>query len=325
MNQRSKVTQAALDMSRAPRLPTAQQAFAEIKALGLEPHVAEIESLGYTVIPPERVGAPKLVQELLRRMCEISKEARGQWPDLQNGTTHADAADPIERQSFLLAKGRVFEQALMNPVVQAMVAYLLGKDAVLSTCGGRIKGPGALPLMLHTDQTFHPAPLPLVCNATYLLTDYTMENGALCFIPGSHRLQRHPLPEENFHLDGLDRVQAAAAVAQGRQLRIRNPPDLAVVEAPAGSLAVWPGNTWHGAVPRSAPGLRVNLILYFCNKWLRPQEAYRECLPQEVLDRNDEQFARLVGSDIFYGWGPEGTEFDAPKAFAEARKRVGTI
>ncbi|MXY05269.1 MAG: phytanoyl-CoA dioxygenase family protein [Gammaproteobacteria bacterium] len=270
MNQRSKVTQAALDMSRAPSAAAAQQAFAEIKALGLEPHVAEIESLGYTVIPPERVGAPKLVPELLRRMCEISKEARGQWPDLQDGTTHADAVDPIERQSFLLAKGRVFEQALMNPVVQAMVAYLLGKDAVLSTCGGRIKGPGALPLMLHTDQTFHPAPLPLVCNATYLLTDYTLENGALCFIPGSHRLQRHPLPEENFHLDGLDRVQAVAAVAQGRQLRIRNPPDLAVVEAPAGSLAVWPGNTWHGAVPRSAPGLRVNLILYFCNKWLRP-------------------------------------------------------
>ena len=325
MNQPSKVTQAALDMSRAPSASTAQQAFAEIKALGLEPHVAEIESLGYTVIPPERVGAPKLAQGLLRRMCEISKEARGQWPDLQNGATHTDAVDPIERQSFLLAKGRVFEQALMNPVVQAMVTYLLGGDAVLSTCGGRIKGPGTLPLMLHTDQTFHPAPLPLVCNATYLLTDYTRENGALCFIPGSHRLQRHPLPEENFDLDGLNRPQAEAAVAQGRHLRIRNPPDLAVVEAPAGSLAVWPGNTWHGAVPRSKPGLRVNLILYFCNKWLRPQEAYRECLPQDVLDRNDARFARLVGSNIFYGWGPEGTEFDAPKAFAEARKRVGTI
>ena len=179
--------------------------------------------------------------------------------------------------------------------------------------------------MLHTDQTFHPAPLPLVCNATYLLTDYTQENGALCFIPGSHRLQRHPLPEENFHLDGLNRLQAEAAVAQGRRLSVRNPPDLAVVEAPAGSLAVWPGNTWHGAVPRSAPGLRVNLILYFCNKWLRPQEAYRECLPQDVLDRNNKQFARLVGADVFYGWGPEGAEFDAPKAFAQARKRVGTI
>ena len=312
-------------MSRAPSAAAAQQAFAEIQALGLEPHVAELESLGYTVIPPERVGPPKLAQELLRRMCEISSQARGQWPDLENGTTHADAADPIERQSFLLAKGRVFEQALMNPVVQAMVAYLLGSDAVLSTCGGRIKGPGALPLMLHTDQTFHPAPLPLVCNATYLLTDYTQENGALCFMPGSHRLQRHPLPEENFQLDGLNRLQAEAAVAQGRRLSVRNPPDLAVVEAPAGSLAVWPGNTWHGAVPRSAPGLRVNLILYFCNKWLRPQEAYRECLPQDVLDRNDEQFARLVGAGVFYGWGPEGAEFDAPKAFAKARKRVGTI
>ena len=321
----SNVTRAAMDMVRAPSATAAGQAFADIKALGLESHVAEIEALGYTVIPPERVGPPGLARDLLRRICEISEETRGRWPDLEAGTTHADPVEPVERQEFLLASGKAFEQALMNPVVQAMVRYLVGDDAVLSTCVGRIKGRGTLPLMLHTDQAFHPAPLPLVCNATYLLTDYTRENGALCFVPGSHRMQRNPLPEENFYLGGLDLASAETAVAAGRSLAVRDPPGLAVVEAPAGSLAVWPGNTWHGAVPRSVPGLRVNLILYFCNKWLRPQEAYRECLSQEILDRNDERFARMVGSEIFYGWGPEGTDFDARTAFAAARRRVGTI
>ena len=226
-----------MDMGRAPSAAAAGQAFADIKALALEPHVAEIEALGYTVIPPERVGPPELARDLLRRICEISRETRGPWPDLEGGRTHADPVEPVERQEFLLSRGRAFEQALMNPVVQTMVRYLVGDDAVLSTCVGRIKGRGSLPLMLHTDQAFHPASLPLVCNATYLLTDYTRENGALCFVPGSHRLQRNPLPEENFYLDGLDRVSAAAAVAAGRPLEVRDAPGLAVVEAPAGSLA----------------------------------------------------------------------------------------
>ena len=319
------VTRAAMDMTRPPRATAAGETYAAVKALGLERHVAEIEGLGYTVIPPELVGPPELAADLLQRVCEISEEARGRWPDFENGSTHTDPVEPVERQAFLLSRGRAFERALMNPVVQTLVRYLVGEDAVLSTCMSRIKGRGVLPLMLHTDQAFHPAPLPLVCNATYLLTDYTRANGAVCFVPGSHRLHRNPLPEENFDLGGLDRVSAEAAVARGEPLEVRDPEGLHVVEAPAGSLAVWPGNTWHGAVPRTVPGLRVNLILYFCNKWLRPQEAYRECLSQEILDRNDEQFARMVGSEIFYGWGPEGTEFNAAKAFADARRRVGTI
>ena len=323
--QARNATRAAMDMARSPLAAAAAETYEAVKGLGLEEHVAEIEGLGYTVIPPELIGAPGLAADLLQRICEISQERRGLWPDFENGSTHADPVEPVERQEFLLAQGRAFERALMNPVVQTLVRYLVGDDAVLSTCVARIKGCGVLPLMLHTDQAFHPAPLPLVCNASFLLTDYTRDNGALCFIPGSHRLQRNPLPEENFYLGGLDRVSAEAAVAEGRDLEVRDPPGLAVVEAPAGSLAVWPGNTWHGAVPRSAPGLRVNLILYFCNKWLRPQEAYRECLSQAILDRNGEQFARMVGSEIFYGWGPEGTEFNAAKAFADARRRVGTI
>ena len=321
----SNVTRAAMDLTRAPSASAADEAFAAVRALGLEQHLAEIEGLGFTIIPPELAGTGALAPQLLQRICEISEQTRGQWPDTVAGATHADPAYPVERQEFLLAKGRVFEQALMNPVVQAMVRYLVGEDAVLSTCVGRIRGPGVLPLMLHTDQAFHPVPLPLVCNINFLLSDYSRENGALCFVPGSHRLQRNPLPEENFYLGGLDRPGAEAAVAAGEPLEVRDPPGLHVVEAPAGSLAVWPGNTWHGALARSAPGLRFSLILYFCNKWLRPQEAYRECLPQEILDRNDERFARLVGSEIYYGWGPEGTEFDSAKAFAAARRRVGTI
>ena len=249
----SKVTRAAMDLTRVPTASAAGEAFAAVRALGLEQHLAEIEGLGFTVIPPELAGTRGLAPQLLQRICEISEQNRGQWPDTDAGTSHADPVYPVERQEFLLAKGRIFEEALMNPVVQAMVRYLVGEDAVLSTCVGRIRGPGILPLMLHTDQAFHPVPLPLVCNINFLLSDYSRENGALCFVPGSHRLQRNPLPEENFYLGGLDRPGAEAAVTAGEPLEVRDPPGLHVVEAPAGSLAVWPGNTWHGALASLCP------------------------------------------------------------------------
>ena len=319
------ITQAAMNMSRPPAAADVSAAWAAAQELGLEKHIAELEAFGYTVIPPETSGTAELAADLLARITELSTEERGVRPDFETGSSHADPVDPVERQTFLLAKGEVFERALMSPVVQVMVQFLLGDEAVLSSCLGRLKGPGGLPLLLHTDQSFHPAPLPLVCNVSYLLTDYDREKGALCFVPGSHQLQRHPLAGENFDLGGLDRASAERELAQGRAVDVCEPVDLDVVEAPAGSLVVWPGNTWHGALPRTAPGLRGNLILYFCNKWLRPQEAYRECLPQEVLDRNDETFARLIGSEIFYGWGPEGTDFDASNSFVAARRRAGTI
>ena len=316
------ITKAAISMAQAPAASSGPEVLPAIRKLGLEKNVAEIEALGYTVILPQQMNSNALAERLLERICEISASERGVVPDFERGTTHDNAVDPVERQTFLLAKGRVFEEALMNPVVQTLVRYLLGKDAVLSSCLGRIKGRGALPLMLHTDQSFHPAPQPLVCNATYVLTDYSRENGALCFVPGSHKLQRHPVASENFDLGGKDRAAAESAIAGGRPLEVNDPPNLTIVEAPAGSLVVWPGNTWHGAVARTAPGLRVNLLLYFCNKWLRPQEAYREYLPDEVLERNDAEFARMIGSEIFYGWGPEGTNFNAAEAFLNSRSKL---
>jgi hypothetical protein len=44
------------------------------------------------------------------------------------------------------------------------------------------------------------------------------------------------------------------------------------VEAPAGSLIVFHGNTWHGALPRRRPGYRFTLISYVVRLYLVRQE-----------------------------------------------------
>jgi ectoine hydroxylase-related dioxygenase (phytanoyl-CoA dioxygenase family) len=75
-------------------------------------------------------------------------------------------------------------------------------------------------------------------------------------------------------------------------------------------LIVWHGHTWHGAFERTTPGLRVNLIYFFCRCYLKTSEAYGDNVPQEVLDRNPERFARLMGKYTSSGWKSEGPDYD---------------
>ena len=93
------------------------------------------------------------------------------------------------------------------------------------------------------------------------------------------------------------------------------------VLADAGSLIFWHGNTWHGATARTAAGARMSLQVTMCRPFIRPQEMYREHLPDEVIDANPPRFAALVGRH-FYGWteqGGDGTRIvrDGPRSSYE--------
>jgi ectoine hydroxylase-related dioxygenase (phytanoyl-CoA dioxygenase family) len=78
------------------------------------------------------------------------------------------------------------------------------------------------------------------------------------------------------------------------------------VLAPEGSLVVWHGNTWHGAVARTSPGLRISLILYFCRPYLVRQECYTGVIPTEVFERNSRRLRDLVGVDLPFPIKPDG-------------------
>ena len=74
------------------------------------------------------------------------------------------------------------------------------------------------------------------------------------------------------------------------------------VEAAAGSLLVFHGNTWHGAYNRVAPGLRVAVHLLMVRSLLRATEDFIGRIPQEVLDRNRPRFAILTQQGVVPGY-----------------------
>ena len=300
-------------------------AFASLMKMGLGQYVAELENFGYTVVPPELSGASDLLKPLLKAITRISSERNnGTKPDFKTGASHSEGMGPAgQHLFFLLGEDPVFQQAMMNPVVVNFVKYLI-PDPIISSVTSMLKGPGFMPLHLHSDQPIHPIPRSLVCNTTYVLSDYTRDNGALCFVPGSHKLMRHPGPAENFSLgDGISGEELRRKFNAGESLAdvFKSPPNAKAVKAKKGSLVIWHGNTWHGAFNRTNAGLRANLILYWCSAALRPQEPYREQLSDAVIKAGGEEFAQLIGKGIHNGWMSEGPERKPGAAFERHRKR----
>jgi hypothetical protein len=281
----------------APDGSLAERLRAEITALGLAPYVDQLDRDGYTVIPPALAAPAGLAERLRGAILDVAERRSGVRPDLALGVTHAGYKGPFHARAAgpdspfgellqsLLLEGPVFEAALMNPVVLALATHLLGYGCVLSSMSSMLKGPCEAPFAIHVDSPLD-TPLPpysAVCNCTYALTDYSRENGALAVIPGSHRWCRVPEGEDL----RLERPGRAPAVP---------------VECPAGSLICWHANLWHGAFPRRAPGLRVNLILYFALPSIRTQEDLVDRISDEMLARNPPRFAILAQQAIAYGF-----------------------
>ncbi len=276
--------------------------YKRINELGLQQNIVDLDTYGFTVIPPEKVGAPEGFLDRIRdTVLRIAKERTGvEFKVEENGSVGEYKAQPQMGNQFLLyyllMADRIFEEWLMNPALYTIGTHLLHGQQQLSSLVSFVKWKSdtgddsaysMMGLGLHTDSPpDRDGRLPAcsdISNAAYCLTDYTEENGALAMVPGSHRYQRGPNPGE------------------GEK-------DAVPVEAPAGSVIAWHGNTWHGAYPKQTDGLRLNVTTYMCHRRIKTQERYQQGVTQEMLDRNPPEFARLVGADDMMGWDEKGPD-----------------
>lgn len=254
----------------------------EISDLGLQRYIDDLDAHGYAVVPPEIASPNGLAERMLEACLDIAERRSGERPDLERGGLTSRIDSPVgDAMKALLLEDPVFEESLMNPALLALATYLCGYDVVLSSLSSAMKGPGKTTFRLHTD-TRLPSPLPtqaLLCKGIYLLTDFNRDNGSTVFVPGSHKWCRNPIASET-------------TIGEGGN-------DQAVpVEAAAGSLIVFHGNTWHGAYNRMAPGLRVSVHLLMVRSLLRATEDFYGRIPQEVLDRNRPRFGILTQQGV---------------------------
>jgi hypothetical protein len=258
----------------------------------LEHYITELDTLGLTIIPPERAAPPGFVRRLKEATLRFIEKQDGRPPDFETGSTHKNQI--LGDYHYLILHDPVFQEMLCQPVAVTLLDYLLGESSIVHANSALCKGPhdelipgSELVLPLHSDNQLLPGPFhPFAefANLTWTLSDYSKENGALAWVPGSHLLCRHPLPGEG---------DAMAIPA----------------EAPEGSIILWHGNTWHGAFRRRTPGIRLSIGCIYSRPYIWPRHPLREDVTPEILAANSPRFAKFCGRHVMTNWREAGPTY----------------
>ena len=261
-------------------LPTGKEAekriHAEIRELGLEKNIADLETDGYTILPPGKAAPIEFVERLRDKILEITEVVP------ESGILGVGGYKTL---FHMARRDPIFEEALLAPMPLALMNYLLGYRAKVSHSSALLKGKGDEGrVMFHGDHsTKIPGPwtISLHASVSWVLNEYTRDNGAVCVVPGSHR-RGHSVPD-------------SLVMAHDHE-------DVKVLELPAGSVIVWHGSLWHAALPRKNEGQRLTFVWAGCRDYVQSQEAYWLSTTPEMLERNPRQFATLMGLTSQYPW-----------------------
>lgn len=190
------------------------------------------------------------------------------------------------RVSGVLARSRSSAELIAHPrLVEIADAVLLPhciNYRIGSTTGIEI-WPGEKAQLLHRDDGIYPLRMPgleLQISTNWALTDFTVENGATCVVPGSHRWKD---PE---HVMAGGVVQAAM---------------------PKGSVLIYLGSALHGGGANASNRPRMGLVNTYSLGWLRQEENQYLTIPREMAESYPERIRRLMGYQghgRMLGWYP---------------------
>ncbi len=250
-------------------------------AAALESAFLALSRDGYAVVPD--VLSHTEVQRVRSRLVDVARAERlagidrnPKWEDGPNN----------QRVFGLLNKGIEFADLLEHPVAMALMAHLLDPMFLMSSLTANVTGPGGHPMYLHYDQDYVPLPwpsFPLVANIIWMLDDFTEENGATRFIPGSHH-EDHT----GWTPDVMSRRSGETVAVGGR----------------AGSLVCLDGRVVHQTgANATVDQLRHGVIAYYCQPWIRQQENASLSILPEVWPTLSSRVRELVGLQMYHGLG----------------------
>jgi ectoine hydroxylase-related dioxygenase (phytanoyl-CoA dioxygenase family) len=237
----------------------------------LEQGLRNIADYGLTIIPDVLTGDRlTTARDALYRAAD-SDRARGR--EVKFSLDYEEDGSN-QRVWNVLSRDPVFEDMAFHPLTVDYVKRLLGWPALLGNISANITGPGGGEMLLHADQIFVPEPWcsePQGLNALWCVDDFTDANGATRFVPGSHKLNRLPTPEE-----------ANTATVP--------------IEAPAGSVAIFESRVWHQTGNnRTNDQTRAGVFAWYTKPIYRPQENWFLSLKPEIRQFASDDALTLLG------------------------------
>jgi ectoine hydroxylase-related dioxygenase (phytanoyl-CoA dioxygenase family) len=178
----------------------------------------------------------------------------------------------------LLARDAIFERLPVHAALLPIVECALDRECLLSSLTAIEMHPGETRQPLHADDGTLPLPRPhppYTCTAIVALTDFTAENGATHYVPGSHERERRPEPGQQ---------------AETQQALM-----------PAGSAFIYHGSLWHGGGANRSPSRRLAIVVNYCAGFLRQEESQLLALPRARVESMPPRLQALVGYSTYRG------------------------
>jgi len=231
----------------------------------------DLNERGYTVL--EEFMAPEMLEAIKSRVDELFHEEGG-----KAGCEFKQEPN-TDRLANLVDKGEVFVQAIQMREILQCVEYVIGPQFKLSSVNVRSPWPNSNWVQpLHIDGGGLPDDKGhYVCNSVWMLDDFTLENGAIRMVPGSHRL--HKRPQEVLSDPTLPYA--------GEVLLTGN----------AGTVVVMNAHMWHGATANRTNQRRLAMHVYYTRRD-KPQQLYqKKFLRPEVQSGLSELARRILALD----------------------------
>jgi hypothetical protein len=197
---------------------------------------AFLDQHGY--LPLGKVLPDEVVEKIGRRLNQLA-QTEG---DSAGSELHQEPG--ASRLANLLDKDPLFEAFITSPRVLAGITHVLGPDIQLSSLSSRSALPGEGEQDFHAD--WHEPADPdhfMVCNAAWLISDMSAENGGTRIIPGSHL--RQELPQ---HVLG-DRAE--------------DQPGQINMTGTSGSVIIFNSHIWHAGATNDSDRPRTIVLSYF--------------------------------------------------------------
>jgi ectoine hydroxylase-related dioxygenase (phytanoyl-CoA dioxygenase family) len=237
----------------------------------MDHHRRELAETGYTVLE-DYMGAALLDAMRARVDTLLAEEGAAAGSEFKT-------EENARRLANLVDKGEVFREAIARPEMLALVESVLGEGFKLSSLNMRSANPNSSSVQpFHIDMGLLPDGKGYaVCNCVWMLDDFTLENGALRVIPGSHKWGKKPQDE-----------LADACASHPQEL---------LVTGPAGTVVVMNAHAWHGGTANRTDKERRALHSFFCRHDIPQQQYQKKLLRPETQSALSGKLRKILAID----------------------------
>ena len=203
--------------------------------------LAHYREYGYTILPGVLTATD----------CEAIKDALTLYVDGTYPGRNAFEGFHSERVYKLISRSPVFADLVEHPTALGALDQIMNPGYLISAYLAILVHPGETKQDLHFDDGFVQQPRPRPSNMVsiiWAIDDFTANNGATEFVPGSHRwADGHPAPND-------DQIQQAIM--------------------PAGSALLMDGLLIHRGGANTSSSDRLAITPRYCQPWSRQQENH---------------------------------------------------